>query len=95
MNHTPQEQAQAILDALQSGDKERRNAAIIQLAHADQETSQIIEEAAGRAVEEWQGEEDDLSDWRALDAEPFYFPEEAPDFLMGLYRQTHSDEEAL
>lgn len=95
MNHTPQEQAQAVLDALQSGDKERRNAAIIQLAHADEETSQIIEEAAARAVEEWQGEEDDLSEWRALDAEPFHFPEEAPDFLTGLYRHKKGDEEAL
>lgn len=95
MNDTPQERAQAILNALQSGDKERRNAAIIQLARANEETSQIIEEAAARAVEEWRGEEDDLSDWRALDAEPFHFPEEAPDFLTGLYRQPHSDQEAL
>lgn len=84
---TPQARAEAILAALESGDKERRNAAIIQLASSDEQTVEIVTEAAARAVEAWNGPEDDLSDWRALDGEPFHFPEESPDFLSGLYRR--------
>jgi len=90
----PQTRAEAILAGLHSDHAPTRNAAIIALSHADEETSRIVEEAAARAVEEWQGEEDDLSDWRALDAEPFRFPEEAPDFLTGLYRSDAKEEEA-
>lgn len=88
-----QTRAEAILEGLHSDHAPTRNAAIIALSHADEETSRIVEEAAARAVEEWQGEEDDLSDWRALDAEPFRFPEEAPDFLTGLYRSDAQGEE--
>jgi len=83
---TPQARAAAILTALESGNKERRNAAIIQLASSDEQTVEIVTEAAARAVEAWDGPQDDLSGWRALDGDPFHFPEESPDFLSGLYR---------
>jgi hypothetical protein len=86
--------AAAILDGLHSDDGPTRNAAIVALSHADEETSRVVEEAAARAVKEWQGEEDDLSDWRALDSEPFHLSEEAPDFLTGLYRSDAKAEEA-
>lgn len=83
---TPEARAAAILAEMESDDTKRRNLAIIALSQADEETSAIVEEAAARAVEEWEGEDDDFADWRALDSEPFHFPEEAPDYLQGLYR---------
>ncbi len=83
--NTPQTRAVAILEALDSGDMKRRNAAIIRLAASDAATIEIVTAAAAQAVEEWDGPEDDLSQWRALDLKP-HFPEEAPDYLDGLYR---------
>ena len=83
---TPQGRATAILDAMRSGDKARRNQAIIRLASSDEATSDLVEEAIVAAEAAYQGPQDDMSDWRALDGEPFQFPDEAPDFLDGLYR---------
>ena len=82
---TPEERAAAILAALDSGNMTRRNAAIVELARSDAATSAIVEAAAARAVEEYDGPEDDLSAWRNIDLKP-HFPEEAPDYLEGLYR---------
>jgi excisionase family DNA binding protein len=90
---TPQARAKAILEALESGDKARRNAAIIQLAKSDEQTVEIVTEAAAHAVKEWDGPDDDFADWRALDAEPFHFPEESPDYLKGLYRADRAEKE--
>lgn len=78
---TPEEKAAEILAALDSDDMTRRNAAIVELARSDAATSAIVEAAAARAVEEYDGPDDDFADFRALDGEPFQFPEEAPDFL--------------
>lgn len=83
---TPQTRAAAILAALDSGDMKRRNAAIIELARSDAATGAIVEAAAAKAVEEYDGPDDDFADWHALDGEPFHFPEEAPDYLDNLYR---------
>lgn len=82
---TPETRAAAILDAMRSGDKERRNAAIIRLTRSDAATIEIVIEAAAQAVEAWDGPEEDFSAWQALDSKP-HFPEEAPDYLDGLYR---------
>lgn len=82
---TPETRAAAIQAALRSGDAKRRNAAIIQLTKSDARTVEIVTDAAARAVEEWDGPEDDLSQWRNVDLKP-HFPEEAPDYLNGLYR---------
>ena len=84
--NTPEARAAAILAAFDSGDMKRRNAAIIELSRADAATSAIVEAAAAQAVADWDGPEDDFADWHALDGEPFHFPEEAPDYLEGLYR---------
>ena len=81
---TPQARATAILDAMCSGDKARRNAAIIRLAASDEATVDLVEEAVEAAEAAYQGPQDDMSDWRTLDGEPFHFPEEAADFLEGL-----------
>ena len=78
---TPQTRALEILAALDSGDMKRRNAAIVELAQSDAPTSEIVEAAAAKAVEEYDGPDDDFADWRALDGEPFHFPEEAPYYL--------------
>ena len=89
---TPETRAAALLAALDGDDMTRRNAAIVELARADAATSAIVETAAARAVEEWDGEEDDFSQWQNVDLKP-HFPEEAPDFLDGLYRaDKHTDE---
>lgn len=82
---TPETRAAAIQAALRSGDAKRRNAAIIQLTKSDARTIEIVTNAAARAVEEWNGPEDDLSQWRNVDLKP-HFPEEATDYLNGLYR---------
>jgi excisionase family DNA binding protein len=83
---TPEEKAAAIQAALRSGDARRRNAAIIQLTKSDARTVEIVTAAAAQAVENWDGPEDDLSQWRALHSKLPMFPEEAPDYLDGLYR---------
>ena len=94
---TPQTRAAAILAAFDSGDMKRRNAAIIELARSDAATNAIVDAAAARAVEEWDGPEDDFSAWQNVDLKP-HFPDEAPDYLDGLVRadkapQSASDEE--
>lgn len=83
---TPKTRAAAILEAMRSGDKARRNAAIIQLAGSDETTFALVEEAIEAAEAAYDGPQDELSDWRALDGEPFHFPEEPADYLEGLYR---------
>ncbi len=82
---TPQTRAAAILAAFDSGDMKRRNAAIIELARADAATNAIVDAAAAKAVEEWDGPEDDFSAWQNVDLNP-HFSDEAPDYLDGLYR---------
>ena len=94
---TPQTRAAAILAAFDSGDMKRRNAAIIELARADAATGAIVDAAAAKAVEEWDGPEDDFSAWQNVDLGP-HFPDEAPDYLNGLVRAdkkppNESDEE--
>jgi excisionase family DNA binding protein len=69
--------AAAILSGLQSDDAHQRNAAIIALTQADAHTSALVQERIAQSVAEYSGPEDDWSDWRALDSEPFHFPEEA------------------
>ncbi len=68
--------AAAILSGLNSDDAHKRNAAIIAFAQADAQTSALVEERIAQSVAEYSATEDDLSDWRALDGEPFHFPEE-------------------
>lgn len=93
---TPEARAASILAALRSRDKTRRNAAIIRLAKSDAATVELVEEAIEEAEAAYDGRQDDMSDWRALDTEPFHFPEEAPDYLTGLYRddKAQAEEEA-
>jgi excisionase family DNA binding protein len=73
---TPQMRAAAILADLDSDDTTRRNAAIIALANADAQTSELVESEVEKSVAAYDGPEDDFSDWRALDSEFFHFPEE-------------------
>ncbi len=75
-DETPETRAQTIRDEMNSDDLKRRNAAIVALYHADAQTREIVFEAATQAVADWDGEEEDWSDWRALDSEPFHFPDE-------------------
>ena len=94
---TPQTRAAAILAAFDSGDMKRRNAAIIELARADAATNAIVDAAVAKAVEEYDGPEDDFSAWQNVDLKP-HFPDEAPDYLDGLVRadkkpRNESDEE--
>lgn len=88
---TPQALVAAILEAMQSGDKARRNAAIIQLAGSDETTFELVEAAIETAEAAYDGPQDDMSDWRTLDGEQFHFPEEPADYLEGLYK---SEEQA-
>ncbi len=72
-------QAQAILSDLQSRNARRRNAAIIALAHAGPDVRAIVEAAASKAAEVYYATPEgqaDLSDWIALDGQPFDFPDE-------------------
>lgn len=91
---TPEERAKGILQALRSGDKARRNAAIIRLAKSDEATIDLVEEAIEAAEAAYDGPQDDLSDWRTLDGEPFHFPEEPTDYLTGLYKSDKPEGEA-
>jgi excisionase family DNA binding protein len=68
--------AAAILSGLDSDDPRARNAAIMALSQADAQTSALVETEVARSVAEYSGPEDDWRDWRALDGEPFHFPEE-------------------
>ena len=88
---TPETRAAAILAALDGTDMKRRNAAIIQLAKSDAQTAQIVTDAAAKAVEDYDGPEDDFSDWQAIGGKP-RFSEEAPDYLDGLYRADKADQ---
>jgi hypothetical protein len=69
--------AAAILSGLDSDDPRARNAAIMALSQADAQTSALVETEVAHSVAEYSGPEDDWSAWRALDGEPFHFPEEA------------------
>lgn len=89
---TPQARAAAILGEMRSGDKARRTAAILRLASSNAQTIEIVTEAAAQAVEAYDGPEDDLSAWREVDLKP-HFPEEAPDYLNGLYRADNASEQ--
>lgn len=82
---TPKSRAAAILAEMRSGDKARRTAAILRLASSDEATIEIVTEAAAQSVAAYDGPEDDLSAWREVDLKP-HFPDEAPDYLDGLYR---------
>lgn len=82
---TPETRAKLILEALRSGDRARRRAAIIRLASSDAATIEMVEEASEAAEAAYAGAQDDLSDWRALEGEPLHFPEEAADYPAGLY----------
>lgn len=76
----PQARAKLILAALRSGHKARRAAAIIELAQSNAATIEIVEEAIEAAEAAYEGTQDDLSDWQALDGEPFLFSEEASEY---------------
>lgn len=56
---------------MDSGDVVLRNAAIIDLAWADEKTIEIVEEQVAKSVAEYEGPDDDFADWHALDGEPF------------------------
>lgn len=73
---TAQSQAQAILNALQSTDALKRGDATIAFAKSDATTRAIVQAAIDRHVEAHPLDDSELSDWRALDGEPFQFPEE-------------------
>lgn len=78
---TPQTRAEAILSSLDSGDPKRRLEAIRALARADAATYDLVEAGVQRAEAAYTGPQDDMSDWRALDREPFHFPEESGNYL--------------
>jgi excisionase family DNA binding protein len=84
---TPQARAAAILADLQSGNTRKRNAAIISLARCGAGTRALVEREVEKSVASYTGPEDDLSDWRALDGEPFHFAEEPADFLRATDRK--------
>lgn len=84
--NTPAVRATLILEALQSGDTARRNTAIIQLASSDAATIEIVEEAIEAREAAYEGPQDDLRDWQALEGDAFHFPEEAADYASGLYQ---------
>lgn len=73
---TPQVRAKAILADLASNDLAVRNAAIIALASADEQTSRIVQRETEKSVASYHGPDDNFGDWRALDGESFLFPEE-------------------
>lgn len=77
---TPQDRAASILAGLQSGNSRQRTEAILTLARSDAETRALVEHEVEESVAAYDGPEDDLSDWRTLDGEPFQFPEEPADF---------------
>lgn len=85
-SETPQTRAAHILAEMRSGVPSRRLAAIRVLARADAATYELVEAEVQRAEAAYTGPQDDMSDWRALDCEPFHFPEESPDYLQNLYR---------
>lgn len=69
--------AAAILSGLDSDNPRTRNVAIIALTQADAQTAALVETRVAQSVAEYSGPEDNWSTWRALDGEPFHFPEEA------------------
>lgn len=72
-----QQKAAAILAGMMSGETSQRHAALLQLAGADAPTRAIIERAGAQQQANYAGPQDDMSDWLALDTEPFVFPDEA------------------
>ncbi len=91
---TPETRAAAILAELDSGDMKRRNAAIIRLTKSEARTIEIVMAAAQKAVEDWDGPDDDFADWHAIGSAPI-FPDEAPDYLDGLYRADNIEGEKI
>jgi excisionase family DNA binding protein len=80
MENTPlvagtQAKADAIINGLKNPDYRARNAAIVSLSQADAPTRDRVEEIVTRELENIP-DDADFSDWRALDGEPFHFPEE-------------------
>ena len=59
-----QNKADAILTEMRSGDRERRNAALLQLLRADAATRTIVEAVAAHQQASYAGAQEDLSDWR-------------------------------
>ena len=58
------------------------NAALYEIAAAPAQVRQLIDDRSERAAAQWYetpAGEAELRDWRALDGEPFDFPDEAPD----------------
>lgn len=76
---TPASQAKTIMRDLQSRDGRTRNAAIIALNHAAPEVCAIVDAATAKAAEAYYSTPEgqtELSDWIALQSEPFDFPHE-------------------
>ena len=92
--NTPSTRAREILSDIRSGDIRRRNAAISRSARGDAQTRQIVESELEKSNAAYDGPEDDLSDWRALGGAPV-FPDEAPDYLDGLYRADDAEKESV
>lgn len=68
-------QAEEIWAAMLSGDDARRDAALIALARAPQDTRAVIAQRSGEAAAVYYATpegRDELADWRALDGEPFH-----------------------
>ena len=87
--NAPQARATQILAEIRSGDIARRNAAISRLARMDAQTRALVQTETDRVNAIYEGQGEDFAAWRALDGAPV-FPDEAPDYLDGLYR---ADEE--
>ncbi len=82
---TPKARAAQILADIRSGDIRRRNAAISRLARGDAKTRALVENETNQVNALYEGQGEDFAAWRALDGAPV-FPDEAPDYLDGLYR---------
>ncbi len=65
-----------LLEGLRCPDTRTRNAAIIALSKAGARTKAQLKKAVAEAVEANPLPADELADWRALQGEPFHFPEE-------------------
>jgi len=68
-------QANAIWEAMLSGDAERRNKALMELFHAPEGVRAIVMQRSGEVAARYYATpegEAELADWRALDGEPFH-----------------------
>ncbi len=68
-----------LLEGLRNADPRARNAAIIALSKAGAATRSKVKQAVAEAVAAHPLPDDELADWRALQGEPFHFPDEAED----------------